>query len=152
MRKALFVVLAFCVISIGLTWLWTEWLRALYGTLLAFVAPPVYEWIGLGDVPMRPMRLRYINFVPFVSLVLVTPGLTMARRGAGLTLGIFAIFLCHLGVNLTAALAPSAALPVPAALFSDAFPFVIWFLVAYPVVKRTLMGVLEDEKPTDVDL
>ena len=86
MKKAILIVLAFCVISIGLTWFWNEWARESYGQFLRAVAPSIYELIGFEHARVGALRERYINFVPFVSLVLVTPGLTLPRRTIGLGL------------------------------------------------------------------
>lgn len=138
--RILLTVLAFVIISITLTWLWNEWLRALYGQLFKAVAAPLYDAIGLGHAKAVGLRQRYINFVPFVALVLVTSGLTLRRRAIGLTAGLFTIFLSHLALNLTALIQPGAALPVLASLVSDSVPFLVWFVVAYPVVSKFIPG------------
>ena len=143
MKKALLVVVAFFVVSITLTWIWNEWLRADYARLLNAVAPPIYELIGFGDARVGAHRLRYTNFVPFVSLVLVTPGIAWRRRATGLVLGLMAIFVSHLGLNLTERIAPGQALPMVPALLSDALPFLLWLVVARP----TLVGLLPSGAP-----
>ncbi|MFP6655107.1 MAG: hypothetical protein VCB25_05735, partial [Myxococcota bacterium] len=98
------------------------------------VAPPIYDVIGLGHARAAGLRERYINFVPFVALVLVTPGLTWRRRSVGLAAGLLAISIGHIALNLTALLEPGLALPVMASLVSDSFPFLVWLFVAYPVI------------------
>ena len=136
MKRALLVVLAFGLVSVSLTFLWNEWGRDAYATLFKFVAQPVYEAVGFGGARVGAYRDRYINFVPFVSLVLVTPGIGLRRRSIGLGLGLVAIFVSHLALNLTERLHPGPSLPVVPAIFSDAFPFLLWLAVAYPVVVR----------------
>ena len=41
--KVALVVVAFVVVSIGLTWAWNEWLRELYGAFFKTIAPPLWE-------------------------------------------------------------------------------------------------------------
>ena len=154
MKRASLVVLGFIFISIGLTWFWNEWARAGYAQLLNAVAPPIYELIGFGDARVGALRERYINFVPFVSLLLVTPGLTLRRRTIGLALGLFFIFVCHLALNLTELLQPGRALPVVPSIVSDALPFLVWIVVAYPVLTKFLSAEGEpgancDDPPLD---
>ena len=138
MKKSVLIVLAFCVISIGLTWIWNEWARAHYGHLLNAVAPSIYELIGFEHARVGALRQRYINFVPFVSLLLVTPGLTLQRRTIGLVLGLFSIFVSHLALNLTELLQPGNSLPIVPSVISDALPFLVWIIVAYPALKKFL--------------
>ena len=138
MRKALLIVLAFGVISIGLTWFWNEWARENYGHFLNAVAPSIYKLIGFEHARVGALRQRYINFVPFVSLLLVTPGLTLRRRTIGLVLGLFSIFTSHLALNLTELLQPGNSLPIVPSIISDTLPFLVWIIVAYPALKKFL--------------
>ena len=146
MKKAILIVLAFCVISIGLTWFWNEWARAHYADFLKAVAPSIYELIGFGDARVGAHRERYINFVPFVSLLLVTPGLTLRRRTIGLVLGLLSIFVGHLALNLTELLQPGNSLPIVPSIISDTLPFLVWIIVAYPALKKFL-PVADDPSP-----
>ena len=134
------MVVGFVIISIGLTWLWNEWLGGLYGRFFTTIAPPFYDAIGLGHARVAGMRQRYINFVPFVALVLVTRGLTWRRRSIGLLAGLAVISVSHLFLNLTALIQPGSALPVMASVISDAFPFAVWFVVAYPAISNLIPG------------
>jgi hypothetical protein len=141
MKKAVLIVLAFVVISIGLTWFWNEWARVSYGHFLKAVGPSIYELIGFGDARLFAFRERYINFVPFISLVLVTPGLSLRRRTIGLALGLFFIFASHLALNLTELFDPSRpALPVVSSIVSDTMPFLVWIVIAYPVLAKFLVA------------
>ena len=138
MKKAVLVILCFCVVSIGLTWIWNEWARVGYAQLFNWMAPPFYDLIGFEDARVVGSRTRYINFVPFVSLVIVTPGIALRRRLIGLALGVCSISLGHLLLNLTERLHPGLSLPIVPALVSDALPFLVWLVVAYPVVAKFL--------------
>ena len=147
--KIVLMIAAFIVLSIGLTWIWNEWLRELYAQLFNAVAPPLYDAIGLGHARAVGMRERYINFVPFAALVLVTRGLTFRRRSIGLVAGLLTISASHLLLNLTALIQPGVALPVIASLVSDSFPFLVWFIVAYPVIAKFIPGAEFSERPGD---
>ena len=74
MKRAL-LVLGFVAITIALTFFWEESGRVTYGRFLKAVAPPIYDLFGVGDARVGAFRQRYINWVPFVGLMLVTPGL-----------------------------------------------------------------------------
>jgi hypothetical protein len=156
--KAVLVVVSFVVISIGLTWIWHESVRALYGQLFTSVALKLHGALDLGHAPIAGLRQRYVNFVPFVALLLVTPGLALRRRLTGLCVGIFTISISHLAVNLTALMTPGPSIPVLVALLSDTFPFLIWFIVAFPVLAKFMPGATtagafeqtpESEKPSE---
>jgi len=145
LAKAILIVVSFVVISIGLTWIWHESLRVYYGELFTNVALKLHGALGLGHAPIAGLRQRYINFVPFTALLLVTPGLALRRRSLGLIVGLVIISISHLAVNLTALMTPGPSIPVLAALVSDTFPFLIWFIVAFPVLAKFMPGAKEAE-------
>ncbi|MBJ21774.1 MAG: hypothetical protein GY910_15230 [bacterium] len=151
MRRAFLVIVTFAAITMLLTWLWTHGGRGYYGYFLKLVAPPIYDAIGFGDARVGAYRQRYINFIPFVGLVLVTPGIVFGRRLIGLFGGLFALFVGHLSLNLTEGVHPKAQLPVVASMISDALPFVIWILVAYPVISGWFADVLVPPAPEESD-
>lgn len=136
------VILGFAVITIGLTVFWIEWGRLHYGQFLKFVAPPIYDLIGFGDARVGAFRQRYINFVPFVGLVLVTPRLAWKRRFTGLAAGLGALFVGHLALNLTERVHRGGHLPFVPSLVSDALPFLLWIIVAYPVLSTWFVETL----------
>ena len=152
MSRVLARIAAFCVVTLLLTWLWGAWGRVAYGKFLLLVAPPIYDAIGFGGARVGPLRERYINFVPFVGLMLVTPGLTLRRRGLGLAAGLGLIFVAHLALNLTELLQPGEHLPFVPSLISDTAPFLLWVILAYPALKRFVPSTLSlastrDEEP-----
>jgi hypothetical protein len=149
MRKGVAIAIGFCVISILLTAFWIEWGRFTYAYFLSFVAPPIYDSIGFENAPIRGMRIRYINFVPFTALVLVTPGIKHGRRFFGLILGLVALFVSHLALNLTSLIQPGPALPIASSLLSDALPFLVWIIVAYPAIRDLLPSLNSEVDPTD---
>ncbi len=151
MKTTMLVIASFSVVSIGLTWLWNEWLQTAYAHFLMLVAPPIYDFIGFDGARVGAFRQRYVNFVPYVSLVLVTPGLGLRRRVLGLVLGVFALFVSHLALNLTERLQPGNSLPIVSSLISDAFPFIVWLAVAYPVVSGFFTGVDPHQTTTSTE-
>lgn len=152
MKRALTIIAAFVAITIALTWFWEETGRAEYGRFLRTVAPSIYDAIGFGDARVGALRQRYINWIPFVGLVLVTPRLSPKRRVIGLLAGLFAIFLAHLGLNLTELLQNEGHLPVVPSLLSDTLPFLLWIVVAFPVIGEwfgVALGATEPDTDTD---
>jgi len=132
---------AFVAITLALTALWEEGGRILYGRMLKAVAPPIYDLLGFDGARVGAFRQRYVNFVPFVGLVLVTPGLSARRRALGLALGLLALFAGHLALNLTeTGTGRARQLPLVASLVSDSLPFLFWLVVAAPALSRIGLG------------
>ena len=139
MNKALLRILAFAAITLLLTWLWEEGGRLQYGQLLKRVAPPIYDVLGFDGARVGAFRQRYVNFIPFVGLVLVTPRLSLRRRMLGLALGVFGLFCGHLALNLTETGTGRARhLPLVPSLVSDTLPFLVWLVVAAPALAHWL--------------
>lgn len=149
MTKILVRIAAFVALTLLLTWLWNEGGRVLYGRFLRSVAPSIYDVLGFDGARVGAMRQRYVNFVPFIGLVLVTPGLSARRRLIGLFGGIFALFVGHLALNLTEMGAGRARqLPMLPSLISDTLPFLFWFVVAAPALARLWPGVARRDDST----
>jgi hypothetical protein len=142
MKKAILVIVGFAAITIILTWLWTNGGRNLYGQFFKVIAPPIYDLIGFDDARVGAFRQRYINFIPFVGLVLATPGIALRRRALGLAGGLVALSCGHLALNLTEAGVRGSHLPFVPSLVSDALPFVFWIIVAYPVISEWFTAAL----------
>jgi len=139
MNKALLRILAFAAITLLLTWLWEEGGRLQYGHFLKRVAPPIYDALGFEGARVGAFRQRYVNFIPFVGLVLVTPRLSLRRRVLGLALGLFALLCGHLALNLTETGTGRARhLPLVPSLVSDTLPFLVWLVVAAPALAHWL--------------
>lgn len=149
MKRGALILIGFVAISIGLTWFWNEWAQAQYALLFRTVGYPLYELLGFGNARVVGFRERYINFVPFISLLLVTPGLTLRRRSIGFALGLVFIFACHLALNLTELIQPGRSLPIVASVLSDALPFLVWTVIAYPVLTKFFVDTSQPE--TDIE-
>ena len=138
MRRGLLVVLGFLAVTLPATWLWIEWAQQAYGAVFGPAAKAVYGFLGLEQVPVFAQRLRYINLVPFLGLMLVTPGLALPRRIGGLGIGLLLLFASHMVLNALGAWLPAGErrLPAGAAVVSDALPFVIWVVIARQPLRR----------------
>lgn len=138
--RPLLLVLA---LSLPLTWLWLVWGQSAYQAFFVATARPLLEAVGVGSVAASPARHRFVSYVPFLVLMLVTPRLGWRRRAGGILLGIPLIFLCHVGLVAVEALShtrqrptpDSFSLVFPAAMFADAFPFLLWALLASDVLR-----------------
>ena len=138
MRVLLFL-LRVVAVSAPLTWLWIAWGREAYGRLFLELAMPIYGFLGLTTVVPEGARDRFINYLPFLILMLVTPRLTLKRRVVGTLVGFFVIFLAHLlfvyvatpEIGQSTTMTPSRFMRiVPANTMSDSIPFVLWVLIA----------------------
>lgn len=134
MKRALVAFLTFVATTIVMTSLWNRWGQEAYAEFLLSVAPGLYDAIGFGDARVGAYRQRYVNFIPFIGLVLATPGLALRRRFTGIGLGLFALFVSHLLLNLTERMGPGRHLPFVPALISDTLPLIFWVIVAYPAM------------------
>jgi len=145
-------VLAFVVLTAPLTWLWVTGVQDTYTEVFAVVAGPLLDLLGVEDVADSPARERFISYVPFLVLMAITPRLSVRRRVVGLLVGIALIFLCHVGLVAAESFAQSGERPTDdafstvftAAMFADAFPFILWAIIANRVLRDVLGRALGD--------
>jgi hypothetical protein len=148
MKQALLFALSFAALSLLLTWLWLGGGNALYAAMMQPIANSIYDALGLpGHGTMR--RLRFINFVPFTALMILTPRLSMRRRLGGLAIGWLVLAAFHIALNGIAISAATSQkrLPPMAAFTSDAMPFLIWYVIARDFVQATLRRVQGRTEP-----
>ena len=144
MKRRLFIlVLEFIAITLPLAWLWSVWGREAYLDLFAWAAGPALELLGVRRLPHLIVGDRFLNLLPFLALMLITPGLSRRRRAVGSAIGLALIFLSQIGFAAMAFHARARhglslkafATLFPALLFSDSFPFLIWAVVARDFVR-----------------
>ena len=138
--------LEFVVLSVALTWLWLAWAQDAYSVFFEWLARPLLRTVGVVNVAESPAVKRFVNYVPFLVLMVITPGMRLRRRLAGTAVGVPLIFLCHVGIVAVEQLAQTRHRPTsdpfstvfPAAMFADAFPFILWAIIANDFVREIL--------------
>ena len=138
--------LGFLTLTILGLWAWVYGGQRFYAQILVWSASWVYPLFGLGGIPLAAARLRYVNIVPFVALMLVTPGLSWKRRSVGILAGLLFLHFSHLALNATPrlidigreGLGPNTLSPI-FMIVSDGLPFVLWafFAPGFFVAART---------------
>ena len=73
-------ILVFLGLSLPLTWVWLDWGQRWYGRNFGKLALPIYGLFGATSVMPMGSRQRFINYLPFLILMLVThfPAIPMA--------------------------------------------------------------------------
>ena len=133
MKPALRFLIKFFCLTAPIVWLWHIGGWRYYHALYSPVAEAVYAWLGLEGVEATS-RIRYINLIPFVTLMVLTPNLSTRRRLAGTTIGLVILFAMHIAVNL-AANPKTQVLPQMVRLMLDAAPFFLWVIIAHEFVR-----------------
>ncbi|MBC8341598.1 MAG: hypothetical protein H8E63_08065 [Proteobacteria bacterium] len=141
-------------ISVPVTLIWLEWGRAAYGSLFATLSIPIFGFLGLPEVLPEGTRDRFIGYLPFLIMMVVTPRMSHVRRFAGIVIGFVAIFFLQMffvymshragviGGQMNAQDVYVAMLPV--LLLCDAFPFVLWIVFAKDFVREITAKVFEN--------
>lgn len=145
-------VLLFLGLSIPLTWVWLDWGRKWYGRNFAQLALPIYGLFGATTVMPTGARHRFINYLPFLILMLITPRLSLLRRALGIPIGFVLIFFSHVAFVWVAHIASGGGGPInvlglpiifPALLFCDAFPLLLWVIIANEYVRELAARIFE---------
>lgn len=143
--RTLLRVLEVVGISVPVTWAWLEWGRDAYGHFFTQLAIPIFGFLGYTSLLPLGSRDRFINYLPFLILMIITPRMSWLRRGVGIVVGCFVIFLFHLVFVFIFDLAfprpqhmteDGYATFLPAMLVSDSIPFVLWIVIAQDFVKE----------------
>ncbi len=157
-RRPLLILLEFIIITVPLTWWWLNGGLDSYYDVFRRLAFPLLKEMGVNTFNPGLVRDRMISFIPFMGLMLVTPGLSLRRRFGGLLGGLALVFLSHVLLAYWAWAsfvrdgegASSMADFFPALMLADAFPFVLWALISSRVLAEALFKVLPraQEKPS----
>ncbi len=137
MKPALLFLVKFICLTVPLIWFWRVGGLGYYHAFYSPIAAAIYEWLGFEGVA-TPARDRYINLVPFLALMVLTPGLSRRRRLVGTAIGLLILFASHIAVNLTAH-PRTLALPRMVSLAMDAAPFFLWIIIANEFVRDLLV-------------
>ena len=112
MKPALLFLIKFVCLTAPLIWLWLAGGLNLYHAVYSPIASAIYEWLGFEGVA-TPARTRYINLIPFLALMVLTPNLSTRRRLGGTAIGLVILFSMHIAVNLTANPPPTLPTTLP---------------------------------------
>ena len=152
--RFLLLLVLFFALSLPLAWLWHEWGVDRYVAFLFAILRPLHDALGWPFVGKGGggLSLRFVSHVPFLILVLLTPGLSWRRRVLGGLLGSAFIAATHLFlITLTNAafLAGGGVFRkvAPFVLIMDGLPLLAWLVVARDFL-RTLVPGLGEEPPT----
>ncbi len=142
MKQALWFAIKFVALTAPLTWLWVvaDGRELFARHVFVPVAGTIYDALGLE---IRAVwRERYIHFVPFIALVLLTPRLSARRRTIGLLGGLVAMFCVDVVINGVTQYGQKRPvdLPMPMKVLSDALPFAVWAVVAQQFVADLARG------------
>jgi hypothetical protein len=140
----LVLVLKFVAITVPLTWLWMSWGKQAYAGVFEQLATPIYDLLGLRTIRPTGVHERFINYLPFLVLMLLTPRLSLLRRTLGIAIGCVVLFLFHVGFAIATSWGPRAGggamteqafqFSFPAYILSDSLPFLLWIIIAHKVV------------------
>jgi hypothetical protein len=144
--------LKFLAVTLPLTWWWMNGGQQQYWTYVYKpFAFPVLGWLGVTTFPPSVVRERLMNFLPFLALMISTPGMRPTVRAKRSALGFGLIFLGQIGLAWWASVvyqgrtgpqSEAAAAFFPAVVASDALPFVLWALMAREFVTALLASVM----------
>ena len=146
-KRVVLLALEVVAVTLPLTWLWLAWGREAYHGVFVQLAAPLPAWFGLRSVQLITVPQRFINYVPFLALMIVTPRLSLARRTLGTIVGFGVIFLGHLAFFVVSIavyaeheMTPRAMSTLfPALLLSDWLPFILWAIIARDVLRDAIV-------------
>ena len=149
-RRPLLILLEFVLITGPLTWWWLHGGLDFYYGIFQRLGFPILGEMGVNTFNPGLVRDRMINFIPFIGLMLVTPGLGFRRRFVGLGVGMVLIFFSHVLLAYWAwasferdgQVTASMAQFFPGLLMADAVPFVIWAVIANRVLADLISNIV----------
>lgn len=158
--RGLILLLEFVAITAPLTWLWMNGGQDAYMAWFKDVARPFFKLLGVTNYPPSAVRDRFIGFVPFIALMLITPGLSFAKRIGGLLIGFPVIVLCQ--VALVYAVfkivvqgggwnEETKTALFPFTVIFDAVPLLLWAVLAHEYLGGLLQRIIPPTPPPPAD-
>jgi hypothetical protein len=145
-------------LTVPLTWAWLEWGRAAYGRLFTQLAIPIFGMLGMTETMPLGARDRFINYLPFLILMMVTPRMSLLRRAVGIVVGFVLIFIVQVVFVYVAEVVGVQGGEVnrqdiyekmlPVLLLCDAFPFVLWVVIAKDFVREVTAKLFQNAQAT----
>jgi hypothetical protein len=152
-KKVLLRLLEIVVVSLPLTWLWMEWGRDAYARLFRQLAIPIYGYLGQTTILPNAARDRFIHFLPFLILMMVTPRMTWTRRILGTLVGFVALFafqVLFIYVDHISTVGGGQQRTqegfetfFPLMLLSDSLPLILWAIIAHEFVREMASKIFE---------
>jgi hypothetical protein len=149
--KSLFLpLLKFVAITGPVAWWWMHGGQDAYFKAWIEVARPILKAIGVTGFPPSLVKERFLNFLPFVALMAITPGFSLSSRLVRTAIGLVGIFMGQLGLTYwgwvtfvrDGQTVESSANFFPAVMLSDALPFVLWTILANRFVSEFLLKII----------
>jgi hypothetical protein len=133
MKPAVLFLVKFVCLTAPFVWLWQVGGLSIYHVIYSPIASAIYESLGFEGIA-TPARDRYINIIPFLTLMILTPDLSKRRRFGGAAIGLLILFSIHIAANFTAN-PQTLRLPQMVTLVMDAAPFFLWVIIANRFVR-----------------
>ena len=146
MPKLLKFFLLLIAFSLPLFYLWMEGGQTAYQKLLGAAVVPLAKALGEKELNLFVVKGHLMNLIPFMVLMLATPGLGWKRRIIGLVTGLVILFGWHLLFSLVLNHYQTLwghgrifyQLFIPAISVNSAVPVILWFIVAWKGVQELL--------------
>jgi hypothetical protein len=130
---------------------WIEGGRDAYYRFFIDITQPILGWFGYPKSQLGSVPQRFISYVPFLALMLITPRISPARRMCGTAIGFFVLFLSHVGFVVASILAYDVYGETPKAiqavfgvmLLLDSLPFILWAVICWEVIRGVVEGASE---------
>ncbi len=145
-RPLLLSLLKVVALSLPVTYFWHEWGgRDAYGDLFIKLSIPIYGFFGETEFLPAGARDRFINYLPFLILMVITPRLSWLRRIVGTLVGFVVLFFVQVifvYVQWKAFPDPGSMtmegypMYLPIMLLCDSFPLILWVIIANEWVKE----------------
>jgi hypothetical protein len=143
--RFLLALLKIVVVSVPIAWIWEKWGREAYGDLFLQLSLPIYSLFGYHALLPEGARDRFINYLPFLVLMIVTPRMSLTRRGVGIVVGFVVIFLFQVFFvwyqyvavpDLENLDQQSYSRFLPVMLLCDSIPLILWIVIAKDFVQE----------------
>ncbi|MDG2335847.1 MAG: hypothetical protein P8Q97_16665 [Myxococcota bacterium] len=145
------ILIEFGLITLPLVWWWTHGGFEAYHAIFKRLAFPLLQELGVTHLNQGLVRDRFVGFIPFLGLMLVTPKIPFGQRIRGVGIGFVVIFFSHVALSYWSWIsfgregesAGSMAQYFPALVLTDAIPFILWALFANRLLLEQLGRVLD---------
>ncbi len=151
--RLLLLLVLFFALTVPLVWLWQERGAARYVAFLFAIMRHLHDTLGwpFAGKGGGGLSLRYVSHIPFLILVLLTPGLSWRRRVLGGLLGSVFIAATHLFMITLVNAAFLGGGPVfsriaPFLLIMDGLPLLAWLVVARDFLRTVVPGLREEPR------